>query len=65
VITNPKNMIEHLDNILNNKIVAIDNININVEFDTLCIHGDNTKAIEMLLNINKHLKSKGISIKKY
>ena len=65
VITNPNNMIEHLDNILNNKIVAIDNININVEFDTLCIHGDNPKAVEMLLNLYQHLKSKGISIKKY
>ena len=58
-------MIEHLDNILNNKIVAIDNININVEFDTLCIHGDNPKAVEMLLNLYQHLKSKGISIRKY
>jgi len=65
VITNPKNMIVHLDNILNNKIVTIDNVSINVEFDTLCIHGDNPKAIEMLLNLNQNLKSKGISIKKY
>ena len=65
MITNPKKMIVHLDNILNKKIATIDNVNINVEFDTLCIHGDNPKAIEMLLNLNHNLKSKGISIKKY
>ena len=65
MITNPKDMLDHVENILNNKIVTINNFNIDVKFDTLCVHGDNPGAIKMLQSLNQQLKSKKISIKKY
>jgi len=65
LITNPKDMLDHVENILNNKIVTINNFNIDVKFDTLCVHGDNPGAIKMLQSLNQQLKSKKISIKKY
>ena len=65
LITNPKDMLDHVENILNNKIVTINNFNIDVKFDTLCVHGDNPGVIKMLQSLNQQLKSKKISIKKY
>ena len=65
LITNPKDMLDHVENILNNKIVTINKFNIDVKFDTLCVHGDNPGAIKMLQSLNQQLKSKKISIKKY
>ena len=65
LITSPKDMLDHVENILNNKIVTINNFKIDVKFDTLCVHGDNPGAIKMLQSLNQQLKSKKISIKKY
>ena len=43
------------------KIANVDKKEISVEFDTLCIHGDNPNAIELLEEL--HLKLNNIEIK--
>ncbi|MBT4614680.1 MAG: 5-oxoprolinase subunit PxpA [Flavobacteriaceae bacterium] len=61
LIENSNEMFKHVYNIINNKIISVDKKEISVEFDTLCIHGDNPNAIELLEEL--HLKLNNIEIK--
>ena len=61
LIENSNEMFKHVYNIINNKIISVDKKAISVEFDTLCIHGDNPNAIELLEEL--HLKLNNIEIK--
>jgi len=61
LIENSNEMFKHVYNIINNKIISVDKKEISVEFDTLCIHGDNPNAIELLKEL--HLKLNNIEIK--
>ncbi|MBC8301224.1 MAG: 5-oxoprolinase subunit PxpA [Pelagibacterales bacterium] len=61
LIENSNKMFKHVYNIINNKIISVDKKEISVEFDTLCIHGDNPNAIELLEEL--HLKLNNIEIK--
>ena len=61
LIENSNEMFKHVYNIINNKIISVDKKEISVEFDTLCIHGDNPNAIEFLEEL--HLKLNNIEIK--
>jgi len=61
LIENSNEMFKHVYNIINNKIISIDKKERSVEFDTLCIHGDNPNAIELLEEL--HLKLNNIGIK--
>ena len=65
IITKTKDIICQLENILNNKIITVNNKVKKVKYETLCIHGDNVNANEILENLTTHFKSKGIEIKKY
>ena len=62
LIENSNEMFKHVYNIINNKIISIDNKERSVEFDTLCIHGDNPNAIELLKELHLKLNNIGIEI---
>ncbi|SMD44585.1 UPF0271 protein [Aquiflexum balticum DSM 16537] len=54
VITEPDKALEHIKiMIAEGKIRTINNKYIPVQADTICIHGDNPNALEILKNINK------------
>ena len=62
LIENSNEMFKHVYNIINNKIISIDKKEKSVEFDTLCIHGDNPNAIELLEELHLKLNNIGIEI---
>ena len=62
LIENSNEMFKHVYNIINNKIISIDKKERSVEFDTLCIHGDNPNAIELLEELHLKLNNIGIEI---
>ena len=62
LIENSNEMFKHVYNIINNKIISVDKKEISVEFDTLCIHGDNPNAIELLEELHLKLNNIGIEI---
>lgn len=63
LIKDSKTMFEHVKKIINDKIItSINNKNISVEFDTLCIHGDSPYAIELIKELHFKLKNIGIKI---
>ena len=62
LINDSKTMFEHVKKIINDQIItSINNKNMSVEFDTLCIHGDSPNAIELIKEL--HLKLKNIGMK--
>ena len=62
LIESSNEMFTHVHNIINNKIICINKKETNVEFDTLCIHGDNPNVIELLKDLHLKLKKIGIKI---
>lgn len=63
VITDKEEALQHLLKMVEHKqITTIFKKEINIKADTFCIHGDNTKAIELLKHLHKKLPKKGISI---
>jgi UPF0271 protein len=62
LIENSNEMFKHVYNIINNKIISIDKKERSVEFDTLCIHGDNPNAIVLLEELHFKLNNLGIEI---
>ena len=63
LIKNSEKMFEHVKKIITRKIIkTINNDNISVEFDTLCIHGDSPNAAELMKDLHYKLKKIGIKI---
>tara|TARA_B100000768_G_scaffold2427_1_gene3132 strand:- start:1333 stop:2067 length:735 start_codon:yes stop_codon:yes gene_type:complete len=63
LINDSKTMFEHVKKIINDQIItSINNKNMSVEFDTLCIHGDSPNAIELIKELHFKLKNIGIKI---
>jgi len=63
VISNPKEVINQLSNIIYyQKVISIANKEIKIKADTYCIHGDNLNAINILKNINAWCKKERITI---
>ncbi len=63
LINDSKTMFEHVKKIINDQIItSINNKNMLVEFDTLCIHGDSPNAIELIKELHFKLKNIGIKI---
>ena len=46
-----------------NRIVAVDGSEIIVEAQTLCVHGDNPKAVELVRAIRETLETNGVEVK--
>ncbi len=47
---------------LEGKVVAIDGTEIEIKADTLCVHGDNPAAVEMVKKIRQELRDAGVNI---
>jgi UPF0271 protein len=47
---------------LEGKVVAIDGTEIELKADTLCVHGDNPSAVEMVKRIRQELKDAGVAV---
>jgi len=62
LIENTNEMFKHVYNIINNKIISINKKERSVEFDTLCIHGDNPNVIKLLEDLHLKLNNIGIEI---
>ena len=63
LINDSKTMFEHVKKIINDQIItSVNNKNMSVEFDTLCIHGDSPNAIELIKKLHFKLKNIGIKI---
>tara|TARA_B110000444_G_scaffold224960_1_gene228489 strand:- start:2244 stop:2972 length:729 start_codon:yes stop_codon:yes gene_type:complete len=63
LINSSEKMFEHAKKIITRRILTtINNENISVEFDTLCIHGDSPNAVELIKYLHFKLKNIGIKI---
>jgi UPF0271 protein len=47
---------------LEGKVVALDGTEIELRADTLCVHGDNPAAVEMVKRIQQELKAAGVAV---
>jgi UPF0271 protein len=47
---------------LEGKVVAIDGTEIELKADTLCVHGDNPAAVEMVKRIRHELRGAGVTV---
>jgi UPF0271 protein len=47
---------------LEGKVVAIDGTEIDLKADTLCVHGDNPAAVQMVKKIRENLKASGVDV---
>ncbi|NNE27773.1 MAG: lactam utilization protein LamB [Saprospiraceae bacterium] len=61
VINDKTELIVQLDNILNGYVV-VDDTKINIQVDSLCLHGDTPGADDLLRHVFNHLNKKGIEI---
>jgi len=47
---------------LEGKVIAIDGTEIELKADTLCVHGDNPAAVQMVKKIREDLKAAGVEV---
>lgn len=47
---------------LEGKVIAIDGTEISIKADTLCVHGDNPGAVQMVKNIRERLTAAGVDV---
>jgi UPF0271 protein len=47
---------------LEGKVIAMDGTEIELKADTLCVHGDNPAAVEMVRRIRQELKDAGVTV---
>jgi UPF0271 protein len=47
---------------LEGKVIAIDRTEIDLKADTLCVHGDNPAAVQMVKKIREGLKAAGVEV---
>jgi UPF0271 protein len=47
---------------LEGKVIATDGTEIDLKADTLCVHGDNPAAVEMVRRIRQELKDAGVTV---
>ena len=63
LIQDSKKIFNHVNQIINKKtILTINKKNISVAFDTLCIHGDNPKAVQLMKNLFLTFEENGLKI---
>ncbi|MDJ0644750.1 MAG: 5-oxoprolinase subunit PxpA [Flavobacteriaceae bacterium] len=63
VITDKEKLVRHLLKMtLEKKVKTINGVEVRMEAETFCFHGDNPKAIELLKYASKELQKKGIKI---
>jgi UPF0271 protein len=47
---------------LEGRVIALDGTEIEIKADTLCVHGDNPAAVEMVKRIRQELKNAGVAV---
>jgi UPF0271 protein len=47
---------------LEGRVVAMDGTEIELKADTLCVHGDNPAAVQMVKTIRQELKDAGVAV---
>ncbi len=47
---------------LEGRVIALDGTEIELKADTLCVHGDNPSAVEMVMRIRQELKDAGVAV---
>jgi len=47
---------------LEGKVIAIDGAEIGLKAETLCVHGDNPAAVQMVQKIREDLKAAGVEV---
>jgi len=47
---------------LEGKVIASDGTEIELKADTLCVHGDNPEAVEIVKSIRQELTSAGVEV---
>ena len=64
VLTDLNRIFEHVFGMVNrNEIKTISDTILNVNIDTICVHGDTPKAVQILKDLNHNLLNSGIEIK--
>lgn len=63
LITNSNDMFQHLHNmIVHKKVKTIDGVEVAIEADTFCVHGDTPNAINLVRELTQKLSASGIRI---
>lgn len=63
ILTDKEAVIQHISEmILHQQVKTVNGTFVPIKVDTLCVHGDNTEAIELVQYIYESLAQKGISI---
>lgn len=63
VITDADKMIDHVKNmILHKKVKSVSGVEVDLKAETICIHGDNPKAISLLKKLQQNLLDSNIKI---
>jgi UPF0271 protein len=63
VIKNPQEAAERaLRMVKEHRIIAIDGTSINIDVQTLCVHGDTPTAVDLLRNIHQTLMENGVEV---
>ena len=48
--------------IIEQKLMTVDGVEVEIEADTFCVHGDNPSAVKILKKITNKFSEKGIKI---
>ena len=63
IITNEKDMLNHVKGIImSHKVSSLNGIDIPITAETICVHGDTPKAVELLKYLRHNLINFGIKI---
>ena len=63
VISDPDEVAQRALDMANGFVRAVDGANIELEVQTLCVHGDNPGAVNLVANIRKTLEANDIRVK--
>ena len=65
MLENPKDVFEHLFNIIEvGSVKSVTGEQIPIKADTFCIHGDTPSALEILMYLSNEFQKKGIHLNK-
>ncbi len=62
VISDPDVVARRAMDMANGFVVAVDGTQIDLEVQTLCVHGDNADAVSLVKNIKKTLQANGVAV---
>lgn len=63
IITDMGEMTRHVQNmILHQKVTSISRVDVPIKAETICVHGDNPEAINLVKNLRKNLMDLGVKI---